>query len=492
MTSQESRATLADMILGLAARHGDRPALVQGARIVSYAGLARDAARLAHALRARGVAPGDQVGLCLRDGIDGMTALAALWMLDAVPVPVDFRNRADERQRLVQEFDLTCILEDRDVGGGTYPAILWDGALAEAAAAQPDHPPGTLAAGIHPAVISLTSGTTARPLGIVMGHRTLLLRALGYALESDYPMGARFLNAYPLSFSASRHHTLGHLVRGGTVLFHPPTFGAAELAHRVQAEAIDFLFAVPATVSALLDLAGEGGQPFFPGLKMLYCGGSGMSAEDKRRAHARLTPGFLHCFSSSVSGTVSVLAGADVAARADTDGRILPTVRAEIVDEADRPVAPGEVGAMRVRSHGMAEALYRGRARDTGDRIRDGWAHTGDLARISADGFLTVVGRTSDLIIRGGANVHPAEVEGAIARLPGVREVAVVGFPDPALGEEIAAFVVGDARVTEAALTAHCRLDLPPDKRPRRFVLIDALPRNANGKVLRRDLRERL
>lgn len=492
MTVPESRSTLADTILGLAGRYGDQTALVQGARSVSYAGLAADGARLAHSLRARGVGPGDQVGLCLRDGIDGMTALAALWMLDAVAVPVDFRNRAEERVRLVQEFDLTCMIEDRDIGGGAYPAILWNADLAEDAARQPAVPPETQATGVHPAVISLTSGTTARPLGIVMGHRTLLLRVLGYGMESDYPMGARFLNAYPLSFSASRHHTLGHLVRGGTVLFHPPTFGAAELAQRVNAEAIDFLFAVPATVSALMELADGGAGPLFPGLKMLYCGGSGMTPEDKRRAHALLTPGFLHCFSSSVSGTVSVLAGRDVVARANTDGRILPTVRLEIVDEADRPVAPDEVGAMRVRSHGMAETLYRGRARDTGDRIRDGWAYTGDLARISADGFLTVVGRTTDLIIRGGANVHPAEVEGAISRLPGVREVAVVGFPDPALGEEIAAFVVGDATVTEAALTAHCRVELPPDKRPRRIVMIEALPRNANGKVLRRDLKDRL
>lgn len=492
MTEVTSRSTWADTLMALAARHRDRPALVQGARSVTYAGLAADAARLAHALRGRGIGAGDQVGLCLRDGIDGVTALFALWMLDAVAVPVDFRNRADERQRLAQEFDLTCLLEDRDMGGGAYPSLLWDAALTEDCARQPAQPPLAQAPGLHPAVISLTSGTTARPLGIVMGHRTLLLRALGYAMESDYPMGARFLNAYPLSFSASRHHTLGHLIRGGTVLFHPPTFGAAELAHRVQAEAIDFLFAVPATVSALLEWAGEGAAPVFPGLRMLYCGGSGMTPEDKRRAHARLSPGFLHCFSSSVSGTVSVLAGDDVVARPDSDGRILPTVRVEVVDAEDRPLPAGETGAMRVRSHGMAEALYKGRARETGDRIRDGWAYTGDLAWISADGFLTVVGRTSDLIIRGGANVHPAEVEGAIARLPGVREVAVVGFPDPALGEEIAAFVAGDARVTEAALTAHCRLDLPPDKRPRRFVLVDALPRNANGKVLRRDLRDRL
>jgi long-chain acyl-CoA synthetase len=492
MNQEDSKSSLADTVVGLAGRYRDRVALVQGARRLSYEGLAAESARIAHELRSHGVAAGDQVGIALRDSIDNMTALFALWMLDAVAVPIDFRTRAEERGRLVGEFDLALMLEDRDLGAGDYSSLVWDGAFAERVARQPSDVPAPTTADLHPAVVSLTSGTTARPLGIVMSHRTLLLRGLGYGLESDYPMAARFLNAYPLSFSASRHHTLGHLLRGATVLFHPPTFGASELAERVLREQVTFLFAVPATVSALLDVAGEGAVPFFPELKMLYCGGSGMAPEEKRRAWRRLTPGFVHCFSSSVSGTVSILASDDVMARPDTEGRVMPTVRVEIIGADDRPVPAGEVGAMRVRSHGMAETLYRGRDREGGDRIRDGWAYTGDLARLSEDGFLTVVGRTSDLIIRGGANVHPAEVEGAISRRAGVRDVAVVGYPDPALGEEIAAFVVTDGSIGEAELSAHCRIELQPDKRPRRFILVDALPRNANGKVLRTDLRTRL
>jgi acyl-CoA synthetase (AMP-forming)/AMP-acid ligase II len=492
MVEHTSKSNLADTVVGLARRFRDRQALVQGARSLTYEELAAESARLAHALRFRGVVPGDQVGLALRDSIDSTLALFALWMLDAVAVPVDFRTRAEERRRLAQEFDLTLLLEDRDLGDGDYPSLTWDGDFAELVARQPASPPAPASAELHPAVISLTSGTTARPLGIVMSHRTLLLRGLGYGLESDYPMAARFLNAFPLSFSASRHHTLGHLLRGATVLFHPPTFGAGELAERIIREGITFLFAVPATVSALLEVAGEGNDPFFPELKMLYCGGSGMPPEEKRRAFRRLTPGFVHCFSSSVSGTVSILAGKDVEARPDTEGRVLPVVRVEIVGEGDRLVPFGEVGAMRVRSHAMAEMLYRGRDRESGDRIRDGWGYTGDLARLSEDGFLTVVGRTSDLIIRGGANVHPAEVEGAIGRRAGVRDVAVVGYPDPALGEEIAAFIVTDGSIGEAELNAHCRIELQPDKRPRRFILLDELPRNANGKVLRTELRTRL
>lgn len=184
--------------------------------------------------------------------------------------------------------------------------------------------------------------------------------------------------------------------------------------------------------------------------------------------------------------------GADLQARPDTDGRILPMVRAEVVDEQDRIVPAGEVGAMRIRSHGMADRLYDDKARDSGDKIRDGWAYTGDLARISADGFLSVVGRTTDMIIRGGANVYPAEIEAALVKHPHIKEAAVTGYSNLELGEEIAAFVVTSAPLSEADIASHCRVTLPPDKRPRKFVFLQSLPRNANGKVMIRELRDQI
>lgn len=495
MPEHQPSANLTDAMLALAGRLGDRVAVAQGSRSLSFFGLMAESAKLARALRSRGVGAGDQVGIALREGIDNTTSLFALWMLDAVAMPIDFRARAEERGRLAEEFDLAFIVEDRDLGAGAYPTIVWSADFTELVARQPGTPPIEHRTGAHPATISLTSGTTGRPAGIVLGHSDLYGRCRGGLMlreSASATPGGRALIAYPLSFSASRHHTLRQLLIGATVLFHPPTFGALELAERVRRENATFLFAVPATVSAMLDAVGEGEDPFLPTLETLYCGGSGMNAADKIRAWRRLTPGFLHCFSASLSGTVSILAGDDVLARPDTEGRVLPSVSVEVVDDGDRPVPTGEVGILRVRSVGMASQLYRGRDRVAGDRIRDDWAYTGDLARLSADGFLTVVGRTSDLIIRGGANVHPGEVEAAISRRHGVRDVAVVGYPDPALGEEIAAFVVTDGTIGEPELAAHCRVELQPDKRPRRFILVDALPRNANGKVLRTDLRTRL
>lgn len=491
MTALTLNTSLADTFYALASRYGDRPAMVSGQRTISYRQLAESSARSARLFQEAGVRAGDRVGVALRDSVDVVLSLVGLWMADAVAVSIDFRSRKEERETLALEFDLAKVLEDRP-NESNYASIVFDSSWREALARKESGPLNSNITGKYPALISLTSGTTGKPLGIVMRHHAILARALCYGLECDYPMGGRYLNAFPLSFSASRNHTIGNLLRGATIYFHPPTFGAGELIERANSIGATFLFAVPSTVKAMLEIAPPAKGHAMPGLAMLYCGGSGMPSEDKLAAADRLTPGFLHCFSSSMTGTCSILMGADLQARPDTDGRILPMVRAEVVDDEDRIMPAGEVGAMRIRSHGMAERLYNDKARDSGDKIRDGWAYTGDLARISADGFLSVVGRTSDMIIRGGANVYPAEVEAALVKHPHIKEAAVTGYSNLELGEEIAAFVVTSMPLSEADIVSHCRVTLPPDKRPRKFVFLESLPRNASGKVMIRELRDRL
>jgi long-chain acyl-CoA synthetase len=491
MPLDTAKFSLADMLLGLAQTYGSRPALSDDQRRLSFRDFAQQAAQLAHVLRDDGIAPGHQVGVALRDGIDVMAAMLAVWMLDAVVVQLDFRGRVDDRNRLAGAFDLVGIIEDRFLPGSTYRSISLRDCLGQAAS-KPVTPPGEQATGNHPALISLTSGTTGEPIGMVSSHRALANRYLAYGLEGAYPSHTRFLNAFPLSFSASRNHTLGNLLRGTEVVFHPPTFGAGELIERANSLEIGFMFVVPATVRDMLELVGEVATPALPKLKMLYSGGSGMPVADKLAAASRLSPFFSHCFSATTTGTVSILFGEALRARPETDGHVVPWVRAEIVDDTGRALPAGEVGMLRVRGPGSIDSNYMGRDRASGDRIRDGWGYTGDLGLIDADGYLTIKGRTSDMVLRGGANVYPAEVEAVLATVPGVTDVAVTGFAHPTLGEEVAAFVVADPSVTEAVLVAHCRISLPPDKRPRRFVLLPTLPRNANGKVLKRELRQML
>ncbi|MBY6202845.1 AMP-binding protein [Maritalea mobilis] len=485
------KTNLSDLLYSLARDHGDKPALVQRLKSVTYAELPLQVSQLARQMAVEGVHAGDHVGIAQRDSLNVVKAMMAAWMLDAVAVPVDFRLRGEDRARLVADFDLAVLFEDRPMPGQDYASIQWTPEFEEDCARQPSTPLPTQ--GGNPALISLSSGTTGRPLGVVISHRTMMMRMLSYSMECAYPTGAKFLNAFPLSFSASRNHTLAHLMRGGTIHFHPPTFGASELAERINAEGMTFVFAVPATVSALLEIAGEREGPLFPSVEMIYCGGSAISAQDMIAAHEKLSPNVIHCYSSTLTGTVSVLSGENVRARAQTSGKILPTVRLEVVDPNGDPLPVGETGALRVRSPGLADGFYNARDREDGDRIRDGWGYTGDIGHIDEAGFLTIEGRTTDMIIRGGLNVFPAEVEAVVENLDGVSEAVAVGFPDKAMGEEIAVFVVPRAgNLAEADIFAQCQLALPPGKRPSRVEIVESLPRNTNGKILRRDLKARL
>lgn len=486
-----TKVSLGDCLWARAARHPERPAIVRSDLSLTYAEFAAQAARTAHALKARGLGAGDRIGVASRDGVETMIAMFATWFLDAVSVPIDFRMRADEKIRLAQEFDLSAIIEDRDHGGTSYMSVVLDADWHESRMRMPatplpiDGPP-------VPALISLTSGTTGRPLGIELDHHSVIARFFGYSQEGTYVLDGIFLNAVPVSSSGSRNHSIARLLAGGTLHFFPPIFGADEYVEALNSTGASFTFAVPTTVSAMLDLTEDGAAPLLPNLKTLYVGGASMTAREKQRAQQLVSPTFMFCFSSSITGTCSVLYGEDVQTNPDSSGRILPLIRAEVVDADGNQMPAGETGILRVRSPAMSHRFYQNRSRDTGDRIMNGWAYTGDFASITKDRLLTITGRTSDMIIRGGTNVYPAEVETVIAALEGVRDCAVVGYASDREGQEIAAFIETDRPLDEAQVIAYCRAQLVPDKRPRRVVLVDELPRNANGKVLKRDLVARL
>ncbi len=483
---------LADLFVGLSNQWADRTAIVSPRLTLSYRDLAIRAARSARELRTRGVARGSNVGIAVRDSGEAIALMLALWMLDAVPVSIDFRTRPGERLSLADEFDLIALIEDRpkpDTSG--YTSILVDQAWTDFIGRH-DGEPVCEPRSTAPALISLSSGTTGRLLGIVLDHESLLFRLKSNLQLGRRRPGGRLLNAIPISSSGSRNHALSHLFDGGTVIFHPPLFGAGEFTEAILSQKATSVCVVPTLLHGLLDLHGHRATPLFADLDALYCFGAPFSPAEKRRARACLGEHLVEGYSSTVSGRISVLYGDDMQARPDTVGRVLPHVLLQIVDGEDVPLPVGEAGLIRVRSPAMAGSIYRDVTRMTGDRIRDGWAYPGDIGVLEGEGFLRLVGRASDIIIRGGVNVHPLEIETALAEHPGIKEVAVVSIPQAREGEEIAAFVVAAGDLTETALVAHCRARLAPDKRPRKFVFLSKLPRNANGKIVRAELRRKL
>lgn len=483
---------LADALLALAQRHLNRPALIGGVRHVTFGELGASAAQVAHLLRAEGITTDQHVGIALRDGVETVIHLLALWMIDAVGVVIDFRSPAAERALLAEEFDLAAIIAETAPPAAPYKAIVaTDPAWLAQRLRQPTTPPESRRDGSGIAVISLTSGTTGRPLGLLIRHEGLLLR-LSQTIDRHVGRPGTYLTTMPMHFSSGRNTLLTKLLLGWTVVVYPPLFSAPELAREIIRLAPDAVGIVPTTLRGLIEHARGKAAPLFPSLSELNCGGSMISPQEKRDARALLSPNFSEAYGSSLCGGVTYMKGDDIDTHADTVGRVMPMVRLEIVDENDAPLPPGQPGIIRVRSPAMIVGTYRNRTRPYGDRIKDGWIYPGDIGSLDEEGFLRILGRASDVIIRGGANVHPSEIESVVAAHPAVREVAVVGYAAAREGEEIAAFVVPSGALSEADLTALARTRLAPDKRPRRFVLVDALPQTAVGKLDRKALRERL
>jgi long-chain acyl-CoA synthetase len=471
----------------------DRMAIVSPRLTLTFGELLDRTARSACELSKRGVEAGANIGIALRDGGEAAAQMLSLWMLGAIPVPIDFRTKPVERARLINEFDLVAILEDRQVSPQQRQcnSIIVDEAWTDIIAKHNGKPVFT-SSRQAPAVIALTSGTTGRPVGIMIGHEQLLLRFSLNLQAGHRRNGGRFLNPFPISSSSPRNHTFTRLLDGAAVYFHSPLFSPGELAEAVLSKEITHLCVVPTILRGLLDLAGSREKPLLKQLDSLHCFGAPTLPEEKLRAKAFLSEHFIEGLSSTLTGRISLLGGDDIDARPETVGRVLPHVEIEIVDDADEPLPAGTPGIIRVRSPLMAQAIYGAPSRESGDKLKDGWAYPGDVGALDRHGFLRLFGRNSDLIIRGGSNVHPSEIENVIAEHETVREVAVVGYPALPQGEEIAAFVVPRAELNEAALIAHCRRHLAPDKRPRRFIFLPVLPRNANGKILHADLRRRL
>src|SRR5262245_60836922 len=300
------QCNIAKTIIALAGRWPDRMAIVSSHLNLTYDELISRAARSARELSHRGVSPGSQVGIALRNGGEAVVAMITPWMLDAVPVPIDFRTRPDERAQLASAFQLSAIIGDTQTSQAPFTTILVDNSWTDVIAKRSAEPFFEESPG-GPAIISLTSGTTGHPLGIVLGHEELFFR-----LESNIKLGRRhphgkLISVIPISFSGSRNHILSQLLDGATIYFYPPLFGAGQLIEAVRSRGATSLAVVPAILRDLLKAPTEDGTYLFPGLDSLYCFGAPILPDEKRRARARLSRHFVEGYSSSLAARMSGL-----------------------------------------------------------------------------------------------------------------------------------------------------------------------------------------
>ncbi len=484
------RLNLAGLIAGHARNRPTHPAIVWRERedeATDYREAWRRIEACAARLAAAGVGRGDRVGLALGDHPLHLLLHYAVARLGAVILPVDHRWTVAEQLDVTRAFDARCLLAD-DTGAdyGELTVLQPDDRWYEA----PDEaPPPTPKDGDLPVLISLSSGTTGRPRGALVTHRQFYERFVNQWVTLGIDCNDRYVALTPLYFGAGRSFSMCLLAAGGTVVLDPPPHKPEELAAAINRSRATVAFLVPTLLRRLLPLAGGDGH-LFPHLELLISSGAVLHAQEAREVSAKLTPRLLSYYASSEGGGISVLQPREVADYADTVGRPVFRVEVEILDGDGRRLADGETGRLRYRGPGVATRFVDEDGSEH-EAEAGGWFYPGDLAVRGQQGHLMLRGREKDVIIRGGVNIYPGEIEKALLSHPDIDEAAVVGRPSAKLGEEPVAFVCGSI-TDEQSVIAWCTERLAPYKVPAAVIFLDEMPKSALGKILKKNLAQHL
>jgi long-chain acyl-CoA synthetase len=485
----------------------DRPALATGARVLcDYGTLARRAAVLAGNLGGRlGLAPGDRVALVMRNSPEFVELLFACWHAGLTVVPVNAKLAAAEFQYIIDHSGAQVCFTSPDlapvIGGlaGPTPVIEIGSADWKRLRAGDGVPMAEVQAD-DVAWLFYTSGTTGLPKGAMLTHRNLLAMSWGYFADVDsIGPGDSILHAAPMSHGSGLY-ILPHVAAGAVqVVPESGGFEPDELHRLFTVHNGATVFAAPTMVRRLVAHAeSQGGAP--AGLKTIVYGGGPMYLEDCKRAIAVLGDRLAQIYGQGESPmTISSLAKhrfpkpgePHYEARLASVGMPFGIVETRVVDRDDNPLPPGETGEILVRGDPVMRGYWRN-AEATAETLRGGWLHTGDIGVLDADGYLALKDRSKDVIISGGANIYPREVEEVLLRHSGVREVSVIGRPDPDWGESVLAFVVAGpgSDVSADDLDRLCLDRIARFKRPREYRFLESLPKNNYGKVLKTALRE--
>ncbi|WP_326671591.1 acyl-CoA synthetase [Streptomyces canus] len=473
-----------------------RVAVEYGERSWTYEELDDAVSRAARLLLDHGLDRGDRVGAYGHNSDAYLIAFLACARAGLVHVPVNQNLTGDDLAYIVGQSGSTLVLTDPDLAGrlpeGVRTVPLRDAdssLLARLATASPYDGPEPRSEDL--VQLLYTSGTTALPKGAMMTHRALVHEYLSAITACDLSAGDRPVHSLPLYHSAQMHvFLLPYLAVGATnVILDAPD--GDRLFDLIEQGRADSLFAPPTVWIGLSN------RPDFEtrdlgGLRKAYYGASIMPVPVLERLRERLPKlAFYNCFGQSEIGPLAtVLAPDEHKGRMDSCGRTVLFVDARVVDENGKDVPDGTPGEIVYRSPQLCEG-YWDKPEETEAAFRDGWFHSGDLAVRDAHGYFTIVDRVKDVINSGGVLVASRQVEDALYTHDAVAEVAVIGLPDERWIEAVTAVVVPRGEVTEAELLDHAREKLAHFKAPKRVVFVDELPRNASGKILKRELRDR-
>jgi long-chain acyl-CoA synthetase len=502
---------LAQLLVRSARAYPSLPALAFGERtICSYAELAGRVERVAAGL-ALWFSPNERVALVMKNCPQYVELLFACWHAGLCAVPVNAKLHPRELEFILQnsgarlcfasaglyaavaplQATVACLEQVIDADGPRYAALAAGAPMPVAARAAED-----------PAWLFYTSGTTGRPKGVTLTQKNIMAAILNYFSDVDtIAPGDAIIHAAPMSHG-SGFYMLPHVAHAGlNVVPESGGFDPHEIYALVQAHRGVTMFAAPTMVKRLVDHPIDADTRK---LKTIVYGGGPMYVADCRAAMARFGYKLAQIYGQGESPMTITAMGKAIHATADhpryaerlaSVGQAFTGLEVAVADDRDRPLPAGEIGEVLVRGDPVM-AGYWENAAASAETLRGGWLHTGDVGSLDEDGFLTLKDRSKDVIISGGSNVYPREVEEVLLRHPGVSEVSVVGEKHPEWGEVVVAFIVardprGPAPDT-AELDALCLDHIARFKRPKAYRFVEALPKNSTGKVLKTELRKLL
>jgi long-chain acyl-CoA synthetase len=494
-----------------AAERPDHPALVCGSERPSFAALDRLVNRTAHALRACGLDTGGRVALMLPNGIEFFAVTNAAAKLGALAVPINYRWRRDELGYVLGDSGADVLVVDAAFLDEAEPALAaagrpardrvlvagpapgWRSFADALAASSEDAPAGAITQSGYNIII-YTSGTTGRPKGVVHPHvdpklgfeaQKGLVALWGFRADDVHLMVGPAYHTMPSAYVAQ------HLFVGATAVL-MKKFDAEECLRLIASERVTTLAMVPAHFIRILELPEAARRRYdLSSVRKVLHAAAPCPPDVKRRIMDVFPPGSVWEFYGATEGPGTIIPPEEWLRKPGSVGRPWPGVTVKVLHDDGNECAPGEVGTIYLSTRGGARFRYHNAEEKTASAFRGDFFTVGDMGYLDADGYLFISDRKHDMVISGGVNIYPLEIENVLVAHPDVVDVAVIGVPDARWGETLVAVVEGRPGLTPDTLLAWTRERIADYKVPRRVELVGELPRDPNGKVLKRFLRER-
>jgi long-chain acyl-CoA synthetase len=489
---------LSSLLDEAAADQPDRPALRMDDLVLTYAQWREAAGRMSTLLTSAGIEPGDRVGLMLPNVPAFPIAFYGALAAGAVVVPMNPLLKSREVGYYLSDSGARVVLAWHTAAGEAAKGAADAGAQAITVATPDladllgDYAPATEQPGRlddDDAVILYTSGTTGKPKGAELTHANLVRNAelTARTLLKNNPDDV-MMGCLPLFHVFGLTCGLNATVAAGGTLTLLPRFDPAKALEVIQRDKVTIFEGVPTMYAAILHLP-DADPAMAATLRVCISGGASMPVEVMRGFEEKFGCMILEGYGLSETSPVASFNHPDRVRKPGSIGTPIEGVQMRLIDDAGQAAAEGEIGEIAIRGHNVMKG-YWGKPEATAEAITDGWFRTGDLAKVDSDGYYYIVDRKKDLIIRGGYNVYPRELEEVLHEHPAVAEVAVIGIPHPDLGEEVGAAVAlkPDASATPDELREFVKDKVAAYKYPRQVWLVEALPKGPTGKILRREV----